>query len=331
MDLVPDWDRNGVIDQADREKVTDTDPFRWWFNDDDDEDAVSGDDRAGASSPDFDNTVIDSERDLVDFFPLFLDLKSCLEAFNDLSTIEVKLTHENDALKFVYTDLLPEDSGDYLRESNLTTGFGSNFDQAPGEADTVAIGTALSEVFLTKIRDEDKGVLLLEGASNSSSILDKPLKLEVSRSGSQLFEFEMPLRLGPVTDMYRVEDFSPVADSNLSSITASGEPALYPDSLTNDRTFMHVHGFKISQDQSLAWHNEIFKRLHQLGSNAKFVGVTWHGDTAPDYHKAVYQAFKTSENLNQRLGSYSNITIAAHSLGNVVISNAMEKHQFDPL
>ena len=69
---------------------------------------------------------------------------------------------------------------------------------------------------------------------------------------------------------------------------------------------------------------------HQLGSKAKFVGVTWDGNTAPDYHEAVYRAFRTSEHVGSALNKYTNLTIAAHSLGNKVISNAIENHGFDP-
>ncbi|MGC6454937.1 MAG: hypothetical protein ACON46_00240, partial [Coraliomargaritaceae bacterium] len=78
------------------------------------------------------------------------------------------------------------------------------------------------------------------------------------------------------------------------------------------------------------WHAEIFKRLHQLGSRARFVGITWHGATGNDYHKAVYQAFVTSQHLAGELVAYSNLTIAAHSLGNMVVSNAIENHSFSP-
>ncbi len=74
----------------------------------------------------------------------------------------------------------------------------------------------------------------------------------------------------------------------------------------------------------------MFKRLHQLGSKAKFVGVTWDGDTAPDYHEAVYRAFRTSEHVGSVLNKYTGLTVAAHSLGNMVISNAIENHDFDP-
>ncbi|MGE9289944.1 MAG: hypothetical protein ACQKBT_03070, partial [Puniceicoccales bacterium] len=95
--------------------------------------------------------------------------------------------------------------------------------------------------------------------------------------------------------------------------------------------FAFIHGYNVSQDAARGWHSEIFKRMHVMGSKAKFVGVTWGGNTSPDYHNAVYRAFQTSEHVAAELGGFSNLTIAAHSLGNMVVSNAMENHGFSPI
>ncbi len=250
VDLVPDYDRNGKIEIADRNKITDTNPHRFWFNDDDDIDEVSGKDVSGDGSADWTSVSIDTSRDLVDFFPLFIDLKSFLDGIDDLSTITVKLKHSDGGLNLVYTDLLPEKAGDYLRKSNLTTGFGSSFDKAPGAANTVAVnsvGHALSEVFLTKIRDEGKGVLLFEGAKNGTSILDEPLILEVSNSSGKLFDFEMPLRLGPVEQMFRHENLVSTIGTTTEVASRTDEPALYPDSLTSDNTFGTVSKLRLSK------------------------------------------------------------------------------------
>lgn len=333
MDLVPDYNRDGKIDIKDRNKITDTKPHRFWFNDDDDIDEVSGIDVSGGGSADWTSVSVDTCRDLVDFFPVFIDLKSFLDGIDDLSAITVKLKHADGGLNLVYTDLLPEDAGDYVRKSNLTTGFGSNFDKAPGEANTVvvnSVGHTLSEAFLTKIRDEDKGVLLFEGAKNSSSILSEPLVLEVSNSAGKLFDFEMPLRLGPVEQMFRHENLCGTIGTAVNESSRTGEPTLYPDALTSDNTFAFVHGYNVPQFYARGWNSEMFKRLHQIGSKAKFVGVTWDGDTGVDYHEAVYRAFRTSEHIGSALNKYTGLTVAAHSLGNMVVSNAIENHGFDP-
>ena len=104
VDIVPDYDRDGVIDNTDRNRITDTNPFRWWFNNDNDIGEASGEDAPLASSPDWMSVAVDTSRDLVDFFPIFIDLKDFLSAFDDLSKITVKLKHEQGGLNCVYTD-----------------------------------------------------------------------------------------------------------------------------------------------------------------------------------------------------------------------------------
>lgn len=109
----------------------------------------------------------------------------------------------------------------------------------------------------------------------------------------------------------------------------------WPDELTNGKTFAFIHGFNVTANNSRGWHAEIFKRMHQIGSNARFVGITWNGDpvtpgfnSSLDYHKAVYQAFVTGNNFNVNLEG--EVTIAAHSLGNVVVGQAIQSGSFIP-
>ena len=334
VDVVPDFNRDGTIDDSDRSQVTDTNPFRWWLNDDDDVNEDTGlKDAPGDGTADSSNAVVDSERDLIDFFPVFIDLKSLLDSVDDVSTLTVKLKHADDGLKFVYTDLLPGSVKAYWHDNGLTTGYGSDFTDGPGEADTIAVtsaGAELSEAFLNKMKNEDKGVILLEGAGTSDST--EPLVLEVSNSSGTLFEFEMPLSLSPVTDMFRHVNLADRAGAGTSERTPDdkGTPTNYPDTLTSNKSFAFVHGYNVSQEQAQGWHCEIFKRMHRMGSKAKFIGVTWDGDTSPDYHQAVFRAFKTSQHLNSELSDFPNLTIAAHSLGNMVVSSAIEDWSLSP-
>lgn len=71
----------------------------------------------------------------------------------------------------------------------------------------------------------------------------------------------------------------------------------------------------------------MYKRFHRLGFNGRFISVNWHGKTGLDYHHAVYNAFQTSKHLSASLNNAmkepGSLTVAAHSLGNVVVSNAI--------
>ena len=169
---------------------------------------------------------------------------------------------------------------------------------------------------------------MVEGASDNPST--EPLVLEVSNSSGKLFDFEMPLSLSPVDEMFRHVNLASHVGRSETHPDKTGEPLNNPDSLSNGKHFAFIHGYNVSQAAAQGWHGEVFKRMHQMGSKARFIGVTWDGDTSPDYHNAVYRAFKTSAGVAGDLGGYSNLTIAAHSLGNMVISNAMENHSFSP-
>jgi hypothetical protein len=83
IDVVPDYNRDGKIDQADREKVAVESPWRFWINDDDDSGETGGTDVSVDSdaltiNPDWWSSGVDGIRDLIDFFPLRLDFGSVL-------------------------------------------------------------------------------------------------------------------------------------------------------------------------------------------------------------------------------------------------------------
>jgi hypothetical protein len=69
------------------------------------------------------------------------------------------------------------------------------------------------------------------------------------------------------------------------------------------------------------------------------VGVTWNGSPPSiipgkylDYHKAVYQAFQTGDLIKNALSftQGADVTFAAHSLGNIVASHAIQSGGYTP-
>jgi hypothetical protein len=122
--------------------------------------------------------------------------------------------------------------------------------------------------------------------------------------------------------------------------THTGDPGeAWPDSQTNGKYFVFLHGFNVDGDRARGWNSELFKRLHVLGSKARFVGVTWHGATGiklggsyTDYHGAVFNAFQTGDALAGALSftGSADVTVAAHSLGNIVASHAIQSSGLAP-
>ncbi|MBU0673193.1 MAG: hypothetical protein KJ950_00960 [Proteobacteria bacterium] len=133
IDMVPDYNRDGKIDNDDRDKVTESEPWRFWVNDDNDNGAdVSGigsskNDLPGTNG-DLDDIFIQSDltngrttgqmndvtageymvgniRDLVDFFPLYLDIHSALQIYRPEDGYEYRLRNEDSAVDLFIPEL----------------------------------------------------------------------------------------------------------------------------------------------------------------------------------------------------------------------------------
>lgn len=96
-------------------------------------------------------------------------------------------------------------------------------------------------------------------------------------------------------------------------------------------------GYSVDEESARGWNAEVFKRMYWSGSRAKFHAVTWFGNDSqtillgnktPDYHVNVIHALDTAgalaSNINNNISG--DITLAAHSLGNVLSSAAIAKH-----
>jgi hypothetical protein len=317
-----------------------------WSNDDDDSGDMGGDDITKPNSTDAadtglsNNGTVDGTRDLLDFFPLYLDIKQLLTVLPPSTSIKYKLKQANGALNFVYTNLTRDRAFAYNKEI-LTAGFSDQFDKKPGVAAThriTAAGVELSDAFLTGVKDSGWGVVLLEGREPTTA----PLVLAVEKDGVTITEIKVNLSISRVEDMFRhvnltgvPKNYNDTASTPPEAVAATrtGQPTGYPDNLTNGKYFVFVHGYNVDGQKARGWNCEVFKRLYVLGSKARFVGVTWHGATGLDYHKAVYQAFQTGDALAGQLSSVTgnaDVTIAAHSLGNMVVSHAIQSGGYSP-
>lgn len=111
------------------------------------------------------------------------------------------------------------------------------------------------------------------------------------------------------------------------------------DAESDQNNFVHVHGYNVNDQGARGEQAEAFKRLYWAGSKARFWGITWYGwdsqttiplpslgSRTPNYHVNVRHAFVTSRLLNNFVvaKNLGNATIFAHSLGNMVVSSAIE-------
>ena len=335
--LEADLDRDGVIRPG--ESPTARKPLRLWLNDDADESEWQ--ERADRPAMpggrrDAEDAVINGLRDLADFFPLNLGIAELVRQYPPEDGHAYFLRQKDLALGFVWTSLPPAQVGRIHREPDLkafgpagSEGLGAACVEHPDDAGMVEVPAD----FLRRIRKSGHGVVLLEGRRPTT----EPLELVVMKGNTVIMTLASSLRVAPVETMYRhlsATDLWTEAGGEGESRhpaggrpTELGVPAGLPDDELDDRYFFFVHGYNVSADSARGWQAEAFKRLYVLGSRARFVGVTWDGDTGLDYHRAVFQALQTGAALPSRLRTIAadeKSVIAAHSLGNAVVARAVQ-------
>jgi hypothetical protein len=341
--LAVDANRDGQIKlpSEDNSDATSADnPFRFWINDDDDDSGedINGDDTPGAAAPDGQQVKVQGTRDLVDFFPVLLDLKQLLAVLPPSASIKYKLKNADDGLRFVYTDLSRADAFKYLKDFAT----GNSLKEADAHR-VLSTGYDLDPTWLGQVKDADKGVILVEGRNAT----DKPLVLSVEKAnGTVIAEVKLELKIVPVETMYRHLNLH---DRNLPELVgtmsggtaqpeAMGDPAGFPDNPNSDsRWLIFVHGFNVGGQASRGWNAEMFKRCYWSGNKSRFVGVSWFGNPddalgplPADYHLSMRNAMVTAPVLAQEInalpGAAATKTMFAHSLGCGVISSAIADH-----
>jgi hypothetical protein len=312
---------------------------------------------------DCDNDIVDGMRDLADFFPVSLDLKLILDIFPP-DTYHYRFRAEEENVNIIFTSLTPDKAGNYLTDVPtareiaeahnyriLKNGF-APYSQAPKK---------LNE-FLQRMREDGTaGVVLLEGSAPGN----KPLELSVwNAAGTEVFAARLNLSLAGVEQMFRHKNMIvPLRDVYKNTYQREGLPDhdLVPDMGMSDRfevdgnfhgfkypahfsgfdaesdnnNFVHVHGYNVNDQAARGEQAEAFKRLYWSGSKAKFWGVTWYGwesqwpivARSPNYHVNVRHAFNTGRLLKDFVNEQvaENVTVFAHSLGNIVVSNAIRE------
>ena len=256
-----------------------------------------------------------------------------LRHFGPSERIALRLKHPQNAVGVVSTLLSHARAGSFLRDVSVANVYKNAF---------VAVVDASSGIrysdngipFLEN--NPDKGVFLMEGARQTT----RPLSLELLFGDKVALALSLPLSISPVEDFYRWVNLRPVCGDDGGRSTDSGIPANFPSEMHDGRNVVFIHGFSVSAEGARGWNAEMFKRLWQSGCNAAFYGVTWYGNDGmlwdvfnggDNYHGNVVHAFETAASFASAFsGIAANSTILAHSLGNMVVSSAIQDHGFRP-
>lgn len=350
--LTPDYDRDGKIDENDETLADQGRVFRFWINDDEDDDATDGKyaespsvDIPGARTgaweidgrdPDWDDDEVNGWRDLIDFTPIYMDV-SCIRGLPKRirDSLTFKLRHSSEAVNVVWSDLAKSSVGTFQR--GVVAVCGRDLDENSFEAETETVdaeGLEIPDALLQKMRSgsSGKGVMFVEGRKATSS----PLRLDVYYGDQKLVTGELNMELSSVEAMYwfySLHGAESVDYFNLPKHYTPGNLMGNP----KDRDVFFTHGFNVSAEDARAWGSEVFKRLWQSGSDARFHMVAWPGNyhwtgnwaNGLHYQRDVYQALKCA-NAFKRLvereqGDSSKRVIMAQSLGNMMACEAFRQ------
>ncbi|MDR0932654.1 MAG: alpha/beta hydrolase, partial [Victivallales bacterium] len=96
--------------------------------------------------------------------------------------------------------------------------------------------------------------------------------------------------------------------------------------------FIFLHGFNVDLQEAYKWNRVMFRRLHWSGYRDNYIGLTWEGDEGnfTYFDTNVFHALQSSRSVRQFLTSLptnKNISIGAHSLGNLVMWDALRLHK----
>jgi hypothetical protein len=330
--LCTDVNRDGTIDPSfgSPDFTSPTHPFHFWVNDNNDSGTTGGNDIPGypatmRQTPNGLSGQINGVRDLIDFFPVYIDVHDLLEAMQtnqQYSGLQFVLSQADNALNFAYTTVEPTQPESYLTDTNVAFPLAN----LPVTQITSS-GILLNSNFLDTIRDDGVGIILVEAWTNTSN----PLVLSVFQGTNLICQAPLYLNITGVEQMFR--------QKNLTSVV-EGEVAGPPDRLndydvpnepdTDGNNFIFVHGYSVNPNEARGWQSAMFRRMFWSGSQAKFYGVTWDGyasqenllgliEFTPNYQTNVVTAFLTAPYLANFINGLSGTnTLAGHSLGNMV-------------
>jgi hypothetical protein len=343
--------------------TTPNSPYRFWINDSkesgDDESSGGADDQIPGQSyfnANYSLTHVNGSSDLVNFFPVALCLSNVLQWLPPTNGCEYHLMQNdaglpagmgNGALKFVYTSLSPTNAFDYLTNT-AGFGYGTNADEWATNADTIQVrntpGTVLDTNWLAMVQNNGGyGVVLLEGCVATK----QPLMLEIWHNGQKMGGVPLYLSISGVEQMFR--HYNMCAYGNGTVDTGNpGNPSRYDapnEPVRNGKNLVFLPGYNVNQQQSRGVESEMFKRFYWSRSKAKFYGVTWNGAVSQgdmsgggviaelknvtcNYQTNVVNALLTAPHLADFLnnGLSGETTVAAHSLGNMVVLSAISDY-----
>ena len=344
VSLNVDANHDGIMDfkYNGSDFVSTNKPFRFWVNDNNDHGDDGGDgvpDQgqdsdgikfSGRSSYGPPVYKVQGRRDLVDFFPVYINIGSLFQdapgspGIDPLdSQYHVRLKHTYGALRFTETSLTPTNYMDYLRNTNTAGSL-----QSVSLSTITPEGVDLSAGFLNTLKISNGGIILVESWFPTTA----PLTLEIWHNTNLIGTASLSLSISGVEQMFRHKNVllgpTPIG-TGLADRLDDSDVTNEPD--TNGKNFIFLHGYNVSPYKARGWFSDMYKRLYWSGSHARFYGVTYTGNdgqilgtVTPNLQINIVHALATAPSLCAFLNGLSGPNIlAAHSLGNMVVLGTM--------
>ena len=342
--LIPDYDRDGEIDDEDERTASDGGrDFRFWTNDDSDRSSSDGDtaravaDEFPVNGLDWDSGRVNGRRDLIDYAAIQMDLKPVVDSVPGFirSSLTFRLRHAEGALNAVWSTMGKRDLASFFK--NDLSGFGSDLSQVSRSAEKGRIGSgglAVPDGFAALAKaGGNQGVFWVDGRQSSV----EPLWVEVLYDSRVICSNKLEMSISNVEDMYRWLNLRGVCGASVDKASSLGEPWNFPDQESDGGQFVFVHGYNVNEHSARAWSAEMFKRLWQSGSRKMFTAATWYGNDSqsviylgntPDYYSNVDHALSTAATFKRSIAALPGTSkyVAAHSLGNMLVSSAIAEH-----
>lgn len=198
-----------------------------------------------------------------------------------------------------------------------------------------------NSISLCVCREDSNEILLtLDNALYTFQPIDKFYELWNTRDTERFDDWDYPTDLKFNSKAY-----------NVSPMQVFGFPVRDPLSAEtrnpSKNTFIFIHGFNVSEEQARETNRTVFRRMYWSGYRDNYIGLSWRGDDALalgelwdptdttiklNFSDNIYHAFQTSHSLHLFIDSIINssdnkgINLAAHSLGNLVMWDAIRLH-----
>jgi len=316
--LMADITRDGAIDAADVAACVAGRVFRYWINEDTDKGDYVG--HISGSVPNASDLVVNGRLDLVNLFPVKLDLKPFIDAWGSAATF--KISAPDGSFNFCGVDVAPSAAGTIQTNDVYTTTGDPLYAADLTEVEYEGVDITPSDYLGN---NNEPGVLAFE-----SLVAGRQLTLAVFFGDMMVLQFPLPAHFSSVRDMYRWYNGRHFSGQSEGRSSMLGEPSNNPFGLENVKTLVFLHGANVSEADAEKWGDTLFKRLWLAGFKANFINVDWRGDigSKANYHQNASNAFEVATQLAPVLSALpGEKVIMAHSLGNMVVSSMIQDHR----